>query len=98
MDLPTLLSERSLSVDVIRAGPWGGLRVNGFRRVGFADGIAADGVVHVVGRVLVPPRLVGGGGGGNGDGSGSYEGSGEVSVEDLKDRLRASGLVEDVDE
>lgn len=77
-----------MAVDVSRFGPWGGIRVNGFQRVAFPDGIAADGVVHVVHHVLIPPRQVGKGGG---------DTEGEVSIEELKERLSMAGLVEEGD-
>ncbi|KAF1808838.1 Fasciclin-domain-containing protein [Eremomyces bilateralis CBS 781.70] len=56
VDLPTLLEGKHLSVDVGRWGPFAGIRINGFARVAVADGVAKDGVVHVVGRVLIPPK------------------------------------------
>ncbi|KAF2083263.1 FAS1 domain-containing protein [Saccharata proteae CBS 121410] len=56
VDLPTLLDDRSLSVDVAKYGPFISIKINGFSRVVVQDGIAKDGVIQVVGNVLVPPK------------------------------------------
>ncbi|KAI1504970.1 Fasciclin domain-containing protein [Biscogniauxia marginata] len=96
VDLPTLLRDRSLGVD-IDAAPWPGalarVTVNGRVRVAVRDAVAADGVVHVVDSVLVPPRKPGRGYAGpeepqqqqHDDDNG--EGEGEISVEELVERL-----------
>lgn len=55
-DLPTLLEDKNLSVDVVRYGGFISIKVNGFVRVVTQDGIAKDGVVQVVGDVLIPPK------------------------------------------
>ena len=34
------------------------MKINGFSRVAVLDGIAKDGVIHVVGNVLIPPKTV----------------------------------------
>ena len=60
VDLPTLLEGRSLSIDVARYGRFITIKINGFSRVAIADGVAKDGVIHVVGNVLIPPKNVGG--------------------------------------
>ena len=60
IDLPTLLTDKSLSVDVGRYGRFISIKINGFSTVTIEDGIASDGVIHVVSNVLVPPRSVGG--------------------------------------
>ena len=59
VDLPTLLKDRSLSIDVARYGRLITMKINGFSRVAVLDGIAKDGVIHVVGNVLIPPKTVG---------------------------------------
>ncbi len=60
VDLPTLLHDKILSVDVGRYGRLIGIRINGFSRVAIEDGIARDGVIQVVSNVLIPPKHVGG--------------------------------------
>ncbi len=60
VDLPTLLPDKSLSIDVARYGRFITIRINGFTRVAVPDGIAADGVIHVVPNVLIPPKAPGG--------------------------------------
>lgn len=60
VDLPTLLEEKSLSIDVARYGGWITIKINGFSGVAVQDGIARDGVVHVVSNVLIPPKTPGG--------------------------------------
>lgn len=79
VDLPTLLKDRKLSVDVARFGGFITIKINGFNRVAVQDGIAADGVIHVVPNVLIPPRHLA---------AGEVEWNGqEIEVEDLKERL-----------
>jgi hypothetical protein len=58
--LPTLLDKTELSVDLFRHGPFASIKVNALVRVVVKDGIARDGVVQVVNRVLIPPRKPGG--------------------------------------
>lgn len=81
VDLPTLLDDKSLSIDIAR---WGGLidiRINGFTHVSIQDGIAKDGVIQVVSSVLIPPH------GGKGHESSSYVDGDEITVEELMERL-----------
>ncbi|KGO76638.1 hypothetical protein PITC_091610 [Penicillium italicum] len=56
--LETLLKDRDLGVDVKKEFGEVEMRVNGFGRVGQLDLLARDGVVHVLDRVLVPPRKI----------------------------------------
>jgi len=77
VDLPTLLNDKSLSIDVARYGGLISIKINGFSSVAIQDGIAKDGVIHVVSSVLIPPKTPGGA---------SYMGE-EMTVEDLKERL-----------
>lgn len=56
--LGTLLKKRDLEVDVKKGLGEVEMRVNGFGRVGRLDLLARDGVVHVLDRVLVPPRKI----------------------------------------
>jgi uncharacterized surface protein with fasciclin (FAS1) repeats len=60
IDLPTGLEGKSLSVDVARYGRLITIKINGFTRVSVTDGIAADGVIHVLSNVLIPPKTPGG--------------------------------------
>jgi uncharacterized surface protein with fasciclin (FAS1) repeats len=77
VDLPTLLDDKSLSIDVARYGGFISIKINGFGSVSVQDGIAKDGVIHVVSSVLIPPKTPGGA---------EYMGE-EMSVEEFKDRL-----------
>lgn len=59
VDLPTGLEGKSLSIDIARYGRLITIKINGFTRVAVSDGIAADGVIHVVPNVLIPPKTPG---------------------------------------
>ncbi|KAK8067952.1 fasciclin domain family [Apiospora saccharicola] len=77
VDLPSLLGDKSVAVDVWR---WGGvvsMKVNGFTRVAVTDVPDRDGVIHVVGSVLIPPH----------GRHGVYDGESEVEVQELVERL-----------
>ena len=56
IELPTGLEDKHLSVDIARYGRLITIKINGFTRVAVSDGIAADGVVHVIPNVLIPPK------------------------------------------
>ncbi|KAL4806555.1 Fasciclin domain-containing protein [Aspergillus unguis] len=96
VDLPTLLGDREIAVDVEHWGPYVGLKVNGRHRVGFADVLTKDGVIHVLEHVLIPPKRLDDL---NGrfvvDDKAEY---GEMEIEDFKERLRpwVDGKEEDV--
>ena len=60
VDLPTGLEGKSLSIDIARYGRLITIKINGFTNVAVSDGIAADGVIHVVPNVLIPPKTPGG--------------------------------------
>ena len=77
VDLPTLLKDKSLSIDISRHGPFVRILINGFSTVAFHDGIAKDGVLHILSSVLIPPKN---------SGDDQYRGE-ELTVEDLKERL-----------
>nr|POE66150.1 stabilin-2 [Quercus suber] len=79
IDLPTMLKDRSLSIDIARYGGFINMKINGFSSVSVQDGIAEDGVIHTVSSVLIPPKKVGGL-------AETYEG-GELDIEDLMERL-----------
>ncbi|KAH7561862.1 hypothetical protein BM1_02966 [Bipolaris maydis] len=78
-DLPTVLDDKYLAVDVTRYGPFAEIRINGFSRVTIHDGIASDGVIQVVSDVLIPPKTAGG--------EEVFWKGDEIDVEDLKERL-----------
>ncbi|KAL2755352.1 hypothetical protein ACRALDRAFT_1082379 [Sodiomyces alcalophilus JCM 7366] len=85
VDLPSLLDEKNIAVDITR---WGGLidvKVNGYIRVGVQDGVARNGVIQVVNQVPFPHRAPSGGQV-NAEEEELLWG-GEVDVEDLKARL-----------
>ncbi|KAL8926267.1 MAG: hypothetical protein Q9172_001861 [Xanthocarpia lactea] len=79
IDLPTLLEDKSLSVNVARYGRLIIIRINGFSQVTIEDGIAADGVIQVVSDVLIPPKRI--------DRMEQHYQGEELTVEDLKERL-----------
>jgi len=79
-DFPTLLKDRTLSVDVGRYGPFISIKVNGFSRVTVQDGVAKDGVIQVVSDVLIPPKQTPGGA------SSFWQGE-EMELDDFKERL-----------
>ena len=79
IDLPTLLEDKSLAVDIARYGGLISIKVNAFARVAVQDIVAEDGVIQVVGDVIVPPKKIGG--------DNVYWQGGEMSVEEFKERL-----------
>jgi uncharacterized surface protein with fasciclin (FAS1) repeats len=76
VDLPTLLDEKSLSIDIARWGGFISYKINGFTRVSIQDGVANDGVIQVVDSVLIPPHQH----------HGDHDGE-EIEVEELIERL-----------
>ncbi|KAI9725717.1 MAG: hypothetical protein M1828_002600 [Chrysothrix sp. TS-e1954] len=79
-NLPTMLEDRSLSVDIGRYGRLIEIKINGFARVAVSDGVAKDGVIQDVSSVLIPPK-----GSAGDDQEGTDEQ--EMSVEELMSRL-----------
>lgn len=77
VDLPTLLHDKSLSIDIARWGAFITMAINGFNKVAIQDGLASDGVIQIMSSVLIPPKTPGGV---------MYQGE-ELTVEDLKERL-----------
>ncbi|UQC90190.1 fasciclin domain-containing protein [Colletotrichum lupini] len=75
VDLPTLLG-KNIAVDVATWGGWTKVKLNGYIPIVVADGIAKNGVIHVPGRVPIPPHKH----------KVDYV-DGEIEVEDLKERL-----------
>ena len=78
VDLPSGLDGKPLSVDIARYGRLITIKINGFTRVSVADGVAADGVIHVVPNVLIPPKT---------PGADAELFDEEIEVEELKARL-----------
>lgn len=76
IELPTLLENRSVGVDIHSWKGWVTMIVNGYVKVGFQDGIAKNGVIQVVEDVPIPPCK---------DPDHSAE---DVTVDMLKERLR----------
>ncbi|KAK4168665.1 Fasciclin domain-containing protein [Cladorrhinum sp. PSN259] len=56
VDLPSLLDDKAIAVDVKRWKGFVSITLNGFTRVVFQDGLASDGTVQVVDKVLIPPH------------------------------------------
>lgn len=81
VDLPTLLKDKHLSIDIARYGRLIEIKINGFARVDVSDGVAEDGVIHVVGNVLIPPKKLGEGK------LEVWDGKTEMTEEELIDRL-----------
>ncbi|RXG42045.1 hypothetical protein VDGE_07622 [Verticillium dahliae] len=73
VDLPSLLDEKSIAVDITSWRGFIDLKINGYIHVSVSDAVAKNGVVHVVDSVLLPHRKPGG--------------DAEVDVEELKAML-----------
>jgi uncharacterized surface protein with fasciclin (FAS1) repeats len=56
IDLPTLLENHPLPVDLTRRGPWIDFKVNHIVRVAHQDGLAKNGVIQLVNTILIPPK------------------------------------------
>jgi len=56
IDLPTLLDNHHLSIDISRFTRVVIIKINGFVTVAVPDIIVRDGVIHVINDVLIPPR------------------------------------------
>ncbi|KAI0101273.1 FAS1 domain-containing protein [Daldinia grandis] len=79
LDLPTLLDDAHLAVDITRWYGFITIKVNGHVAVAIQDGLARNGVLQVVDHVLIPPH--------NHKGAWDGEAEGEISVEELVERL-----------
>ncbi|KAK0666317.1 FAS1 domain-containing protein [Cercophora samala] len=79
VDLETLLDDKAVAVDVKRWKGWVSIVLNGFTKVIFQDGVASDGVVQVVGKVLIPPH--------GHHGHAGEDDDEDIAVEELKGRL-----------
>ncbi|KAG0158604.1 hypothetical protein PDIDSM_6119 [Penicillium digitatum] len=81
--LGTLLKDWDLKVDIKREFGKVDMRVNGFGRVRLMNLLARDGVVHVLDRVLVPPKRI--------QDKDEGEGEEELMIEELVERLKGCG-------
>ncbi|KAK2036060.1 fasciclin domain-containing protein [Colletotrichum somersetense] len=77
IDLPTLLDGKNIAVDVATWGGWTKVKLNGYIPIVVGDAVAKNGVIHVPARVPIPPHKH----------KKCDEVDGEISVEDLKERL-----------
>lgn len=79
LDVPTLLGEKNIAIDVAR---WAGIirvKLNGYIPIKVQDAIAKNGVIHLPSSVLIPPHK---------DDKRNSEDFGEdISVEELMERL-----------
>lgn len=85
LDLPTLLGDKRIALDVARWAGFIRVKINGYIPIAVQDGIAKNGVVHVPANVLIPPHK-------HHKGGEESSATGEISVEELKERL--AGYVE----
>jgi len=92
VDLPTLLEGKSIAVDLFRTGPFVHLKLNAVIPVKSTDGLAADGVLHIIDNVLIPPRTPKSTNEEVPDNASQDE---ELSLEDLMNRLEPFVLAED---
>ncbi|KAF6816616.1 fasciclin domain-containing protein [Colletotrichum plurivorum] len=76
VDLPTLLCGKNIAVDVATWRGWTRVKLNGYIPIVVADGIAKNGVIHVPGRVPIPPHK-----------HKKDNDDRDISVEELKERL-----------
>ncbi|KAI2620534.1 FAS1 domain-containing protein [Hypoxylon sp. NC1633] len=79
LDLPTLLGDKHLAIDISRWFGFITIKVNGRVKVAIQDGVAKDGAVQVVDSILIPPHPH--------KGSWDEEVDGEISVDELMERL-----------
>ncbi|KAI1472507.1 FAS1 domain-containing protein [Daldinia caldariorum] len=81
LDLPSLLGDAHLAVDITRWFGFITIKVNGRVVVSIQDALARNGVLQVVDHVLIPPHNR------RHHGGAWEEGEGEISVEELVERL-----------
>jgi uncharacterized surface protein with fasciclin (FAS1) repeats len=81
-DLKTLLDDAHVSVDIASLGAFTSIRVNGFSHVSISDGIAKNGAIQVIDKVLLPPHKKHG----HHEADNFIDG-GEIEIEDLIERL-----------
>jgi hypothetical protein len=85
VELDTLLKDRTINVQINRSLGLTSMTANARAQVSVQDGVARDGVVHVIESVLVPPRQRRHSQ--EDDEKDEYEGDG-ISVEELVERLK----------
>ncbi|XXH02786.1 hypothetical protein Hte_009172 [Hypoxylon texense] len=83
LDLPTLLGDKHIAVDISRWLGFTKIRLNGHVDVAIQDALAKNGVVQVVDSVLIPPHPHHKDAGVSDD----NEPNGQISVEELMERL-----------
>ncbi|KAI1806938.1 FAS1 domain-containing protein [Daldinia bambusicola] len=82
LDLPSLLGDAHLAVDITRWYGFITMKVNGRVVVSIQDGLARNGVLQIVDHILIPPHNH------HHESEGAWEeGDGEISVEELVQRL-----------
>ncbi|KAL7944932.1 FAS1 domain-containing protein [Trichoderma barbatum] len=79
-DLPTLLGDAHISVDIARVFGFASIKVNGYSRVVLPNGVAKNGVIQVVNRVPLPPHK-------GSHGHRHSENAGGIEVKELMSRL-----------
>ncbi|KAL7621552.1 hypothetical protein AAE478_008877 [Parahypoxylon ruwenzoriense] len=89
VDLPTLLGDRHIAVDITRWYGFIKVRVNGRVDVAIQDGLGKNGVVQVVDSVLIPPHRH--------RGSRDDGVDGAIPVDELIERLQPFVVDEDVE-
>jgi uncharacterized surface protein with fasciclin (FAS1) repeats len=78
VDLPTLLDDKKVAVDIVRWHGFIKMHLNGYIRVTVRDAVAKNGVIQIVEDILIPPHKH----------RRPAEGDGEdIDVEELKQRL-----------
>ncbi|KAL7796749.1 FAS1 domain-containing protein [Trichoderma ceciliae] len=78
-DLPTLLGDAHISVDITRVFGILSVKVNGYSRILVPNGVGKNGVIQVVNRVPLPPN--------KGHRHHRAEDTGEMTIKDLMNRL-----------
>ncbi|KAF3771306.1 FAS1 domain-containing protein [Cryphonectria parasitica EP155] len=79
LDVPTLLGDKNIAIDVARLGGFIRVKVNGYIPIATQDVIAKNGAIHLPARVLIPPHKHGR--------HHAEEMDEEISVEELMERL-----------
>lgn len=85
LDVPTLLDEKNIAIDISRFAGFIRVKLNGYIPITVQDAIAKNGVIHLPGRVLIPPHKH--------HKTNSEETGEDISVEELMERL--DGYVEE---
>jgi hypothetical protein len=83
---PTLLNGYDVTVDILEKDSGMDFRVNGFWEP-TVDVLAQDGVIHVLDRILIPPKVLGGK-------TKGAEATDEMTVKMLRERLGLEARME----